>query len=55
MNLAFAIVFLWLGAALLYVAFHPLTLESSHGVPGDVVESLRSGMEKGKNAYDVAE
>lgn len=55
MNLAFAIVFLWLGGALLFVAFHPLSLESSKGVPGDVVDSLRSSIEKGKNAYDTSE
>ena len=44
MYLALAIVFLWLGAAGLYVAFHPLTLEHAHGAPGDVVHSLGSAI-----------
>ena len=44
MYLALAIVFLWLGAAGLYVAFHPLALEHAHGTPGDVVHSLGSAI-----------
>lgn len=46
MNLALAIVFLWAGAALLYVAFHPLALESATGSPSDVIHSLQSSINK---------
>jgi hypothetical protein len=51
MNLALAILFLWLGAALLFVAFHPLSLESAKGAPGDVIKSIRTAVQKEDNAY----
>lgn len=54
MNLALAILFLWLGAALMFVAFHPLALESATGAPGDVVKSLRTEMQKSANAYTAS-
>jgi hypothetical protein len=53
MNLALAIVFLWLGAALLYVAFHPLHLETAHGAPGDVVHSLQSAIQDTGSAWTL--
>jgi hypothetical protein len=39
-NLALAIIFLWLGAALLVVAFHPLT--GTGASPGAVVNELQA-------------
>jgi hypothetical protein len=42
MQLALAILFLWAGCALLYVAFHPLDLESLTGSPGDVLRMLQT-------------
>ena len=54
MNLALAIIFFWLGGACLYVAFHPLALESAHGAPGDVIKSLRTEMQKHPNAYTAS-
>lgn len=54
MNLALAIIFLWLGVALMFVAFHPLSLESATGAPGDVVKSLRTEMQKSGNAYEAS-
>ena len=46
MTLALAILFLWLGAALLYVAFHPLGGDDLDGKPGDVLISLRSAVNR---------
>lgn len=51
MQLALAIVFLWLAVALLFVAFHPLSLESAKGTPGDVVDSLSTAINKRGSAY----
>lgn len=52
MNLALAIVFLWVGGALLYVAFHGLKdVESAAGAPRDILAELRSTMQKQPNAY----
>lgn len=42
MALALSIAFLWLGCALLFVAFHPLHLESAKGAPADVIHSLQT-------------
>lgn len=43
MNFALAIVALWLAAALLTIAFHPLPLEglTGAGSPGDVIRALQ--------------
>lgn len=46
MRLALAILFLWLGGALLFVAFHPLGGDSLTGTPGDALISLRSAVNK---------
>jgi hypothetical protein len=54
MNLALAIVFLWAGAALLFIAFHPLNLKTAKGAPSDVLGSLRVAMEHKGNAYNAA-
>lgn len=51
MALALAIVFLWLGCALLFVAFHPLHLESGKGAPADVIHSLQSSIQDQGSAY----
>jgi hypothetical protein len=53
-NLTLAIVFLWLACACFYVAFHPLTLETATGHPGDVVASLRTAMQSKGNAYKAS-
>ena len=44
MNLALAIVLLWLAAALFAVAFHPLSVEglTGAGSPGDIIRSLQT-------------
>ncbi len=43
MNFALAIIALWIGAALLAIAFHPLPLEglTGAGSPGDIIRSLQ--------------
>lgn len=46
MNLALAILFLWLGCALMYVAFHPLKVESSKGGVADIFKSLQTTIEE---------
>lgn len=51
MNLALAILFLWMGAMLLAVAFHPLTSPGS--TPGAVLEELESKIENQGSAYDT--
>lgn len=51
MRLALAIVFLWIGAALLFVAFHPL--DESVKTPGDMVDQLRTDLGKHDSAYDL--
>lgn len=48
MNLALAILFLWLGAALLFVAFHPM---ESGATPSAATESLAGHMANVTNAY----
>lgn len=53
MSLALAIVLLWAGAALLFVAFHPLHLESAKGAPSDVLHSLQSSIADRGSAYSV--
>jgi hypothetical protein len=52
-NLALAIVFLWLGCALFVVAFHPLTLESAKGAPHDVLHALQAKIAAQNSAYDT--
>lgn len=55
MNLALSILFLWIGGALLFVAFHGLKdIESAAGSPRDVLAELRSAMQKNPNAYKAA-
>lgn len=60
MNLAFAILFLWLGAACLTVAFHPLhvqdyTTDGAGHVQGGttVIKSIKSGIAAQGSAYDT--
>lgn len=53
MTLALAIFFLWGGAALLFIAFHPLNLQTAHGAPSDVLGTLRVSMEHKGNAYNA--
>lgn len=53
MALALAILFLWLGAALLFVAFHPLKLESAKGAPADVIHSLQTSIADQGTAYSL--
>lgn len=48
MHLALAILLLWAGAALLFVAFHPL---ESGSTPSAVVDSLAGHMANVSNAY----
>jgi hypothetical protein len=43
--LALAILFFWMGACLLFVAFHPLGGDSLTGKPSDVVASLHSAVD----------
>lgn len=50
MNLALAILFLWLGAALLFVAFHPM---ESGSTPSAAGESLAGHLANVKNAYEA--
>lgn len=52
MQLALAIVFLWLGCALLIIAFHPLPIETGTGSPTDVMHSLQSKAAGTNSAYD---
>ena len=49
MRLALAILFLWLGGALLFVAFHPLGGDNLSGTPGDALISLRSAVNRADN------
>lgn len=51
MRLALAIVFLWLGGVLLFVAFHPL--EDSIHTPGDVVDHVRADLGKNDSAWTL--
>jgi hypothetical protein len=46
-DLALAIFFLWLGAALLFVAFHPLQVESGTG-PATILKDLQSYLNAGQ-------
>jgi hypothetical protein len=52
-NLALAIIFLWVACALLIVAFHPLPIESGSGEPGDVMHALQSKAAATNSAYDT--
>lgn len=61
MHLALAIVFLWMGCALLTVAFHPLrtqdyTADASGHVQGTatLVKSIKSGIGATPSAYTTA-
>lgn len=54
MNLALSIVALWLGAALLIVAFHQLPLQNASGGPADVIRALQSHVAAVGNASDYA-
>lgn len=53
MNLALAIVFLWLAAALLTVAFHPVNVYSTHGAVGDVIRTMSDRVRQAGSAYAV--
>ncbi len=56
MNLALAILFLWMGSALLFVAFHGLKdVETALGSPTDVLSELQSAAQKNANAYSTTE
>lgn len=52
MNLALSILFLWLGAMLLAVAFHPLASGST--TPSAVLESIQNKIKATPSAYDAA-
>lgn len=54
MNLALAIVFLWLGCALLTVAFHPLG-DGAAGSPQGVFATLQSKINQTGNAQTAEE
>jgi hypothetical protein len=51
MSLALAIVFLWLGGLLLFIAFHPL--DTAVKTPGDLVDTVREDIDKNDNAYSL--
>lgn len=51
MRTALVITLLWAGAALLFVAFHPLAVESGSGRPGDIMHSLQAEVAKQNSAY----
>lgn len=44
MALALSILFLWLGVALLFVAFHPLGGDNLTGKPADALTSLQTAI-----------
>lgn len=50
MNLALAIVFLWVGAMLLTVAFHPLSAPGAS--PAAVLEEVETKIKQQGSAYD---
>lgn len=52
MNLALAIVCLWVGAALMFVAFHPLKVEAGQSGPHQVVQSLQAAIATKSSAYE---
>lgn len=59
MRLALAIVFLWLGGALLYVAFSGMAKDNSkseslQGKPSDVVQTLQDTIAAHGNAYGTS-
>jgi hypothetical protein len=54
MNLALAIVCLWVGAALLWVAFHPLQVEAGESGPHQVLQSLQAAVVNRGGAYEGA-
>lgn len=54
MNLALAIIFLWLGCALLFVAFHPLQVEGGVSGPRTILRSLQAAVSGQGSAYDQA-
>lgn len=51
MNLALSILFLWIGAMLLTVAFHPLASPGSS--PAAVLEEIESKIKNQGSAYSV--
>lgn len=52
MNLPLAIVFLWAGGALLFVAFHPLKVEAGESGPHQAVQSLQAAVAERRSAYE---
>lgn len=60
MNFALSIIFMWVGAALLVVAFHPLHTQdytqdgAGHVMAGTtLVKSIKSGIAMQGSAYDT--
>jgi hypothetical protein len=51
-NLALAIVCLWAGGALLFVAFHPLQVEQGSAGPHQVLQSLQATVANKNSAYE---
>lgn len=58
MNLALAILFLWLAFFLFYLAFHPLPSKSAltrkGGQPSDVFKLAQDNIQSKSSAYDTA-
>lgn len=50
MDLALAIIFLWMGAACLVIAFHPLNLESGASGAGAVIKSIQADVSASKES-----
>ena len=53
MEFALALIFLWIGGTLLYVAFHQLDLESAKGSPADVISSVRTSISQQGSAWSL--
>jgi len=51
-NLGLGIACLWIGAALLSVAFHPLAVESGTGGPADIMHAMQAKVASQNSAYD---
>lgn len=49
-----AIFFLWLGCALMYVAFHPLQVEGSADGPRSILRSLQAAISGQDSAFGAA-
>jgi hypothetical protein len=51
MRTALVIALLWAGAALLFVAFHPLAVEGGTGKASDAIHSMQADLAKQNSAY----